>query len=108
VYAELTLLGWLVVFITGVWYRLFPFLIWLHFYGGGEGPVPVPTELVHRPTAWTALALLAGGVALLVIGSGVDSPAVARGGATGVLVGSLLIAAQYVRIYRGRRGRRVT
>jgi hypothetical protein len=78
VYAELTLLGWLVVFITGVWYRLFPFLIWLHFYGGGEGPVPAPTELVHRPTAWTALALLAGGVALLVIGSGVGSPGVTR------------------------------
>jgi hypothetical protein len=108
VYAELTLLGWLVVFITGVWYRLFPFLIWLHFYGGGEGPVPAPTELVHRPTAWTALALLAGGVALLVIGSGVGSPGVTRGGATGVLAGSLLIAAQYVRIYRGRRGWRAT
>src|SRR5690606_3955258 len=36
VYAELTLLGWLVVFITGIWYRLLAFLIWLHFYGRGE------------------------------------------------------------------------
>jgi len=103
-YAELTLLGWLVMFITGIWYRLLPFLIWLHFYGGGERPVPSPTELVHRRTAWLALALLAGGVALLVIASGAASAVVARAGATSVLVGSLLVAAQYVRIYRGRRG----
>jgi hypothetical protein len=104
VYGELTLLGWLVVFITGVWYRLFPFLIWLHFYGGGTRPVPAPTALVHRPTAWLALALLTGGVAVLVIGSGVASATVARAGAAGVLAGSLLIAAQYIRIYRGRGG----
>ena len=39
VYAELIVLGWLVVFITGIWYRLFAFLIWVHFYGarGGTG-----------------------------------------------------------------------
>ena len=92
------------VFITVIWYRLLPFLIWLHFYGGGTGPVPAPNALVHRPMAWLALALLAGGVAVLVIGSGMAAPAVVRAGAGSVLGASLLIAAQYVRIYHGRAG----
>lgn len=103
VYAELTLLGWLVLFITGVWYRLLPFLIWLHFYGREPGPVPAPAELVHRPTAWTALVLMAGGVALLVMGSAQASAAAARGGAAGILAGSVLVAAQHVRIFARRR-----
>jgi hypothetical protein len=103
VYAELTLLGWLVVFITGVWYRLFPFLIWLHFYRGREGShVPAPATLVHRGTAWLALALLAGGTALLVVGSGLGAAPAARIGAAGVAAGSLLVAAQYVRIFARR------
>ncbi|HEX6107624.1 MAG TPA: hypothetical protein VFZ26_18715 [Gemmatimonadales bacterium] len=102
VYAELTLLGWLVLFITGVWYRLVPFLIWLHFYGRGGGPVTPATELVHRGTAWAALGLLAGGTALLIVGTALASPISARAGAAGVLAGSLLVAGQYVRIYSGR------
>jgi hypothetical protein len=103
VYAELTLLGWLVLFITGVWYRLFPFLIWLHFYRGREGmPVPAPVTLVHRGTAWLALGLMAGGTALLVVGSALGAVTAARAGAAGVAAGSLLVAAQYVRIYAGR------
>jgi hypothetical protein len=103
VYAELTLLGWLVLFITGVWYRLFPFLIWLHFYRGREGsPAPAPATLVHRGTAWLALGLLAGGTALLVVGSARGAVPAARIGAAGVAAGSLLVAAQYVRIFAGR------
>ena len=57
---------------------------------------------MHRRTAWTALGLLIAGVMLLVSGTGVTSVAAARAGASGVLAGSLLIAAQYVRIYMGR------
>ncbi|HJR50930.1 MAG TPA: hypothetical protein VJ794_07480 [Gemmatimonadales bacterium] len=104
VYAELTVLGWLVVFITGVWYRLLPILIWLHFYGARGGTrVRTAAELVHRPAAWLALALLVSGVIMLVTGTALASVAAARGGAAGILVGSLLIAGQYPRIYAGRR-----
>ncbi|HKP50283.1 MAG TPA: hypothetical protein VJU17_09735 [Gemmatimonadales bacterium] len=103
IYAELILLGWLVIFITGIWYRLFVALIWLHFYRGSAGAsVRTPAELVHRSMAWTSLALLGGGVLLLVAGTGLASAVAARVGAAGVLGGSLLIAAQYVRIYAGR------
>lgn len=101
VYAELTLLGWLVLFITGIWYRLFAFLIWLHFYGA-SGEARTAAELVHRPAAWGALGLLAAGVIVLVSGTALGSAAAARIGAAGVLGGSLLIAAQYARIFASR------
>jgi hypothetical protein len=107
VYAELTLLGWLVVFITGIWYRLFPFLIWLHFYGRSGARVRQAAELVHRDSAWVALGLLACGLVLLVGGSAVGSVGGTRAGSSSVLAGSLLIAAQYPRIFRGRNERPV-
>ncbi|HEX6406615.1 MAG TPA: hypothetical protein VFZ90_05415 [Gemmatimonadales bacterium] len=102
IYGELILLGWLVIFITGIWYRLFAFLIWLHFYGRHGTQVRPAAELVHRATAWVALGLLTGGVLLLVAGTAMMSLAVVRAAASGILAGSLLVAAQYVRIFRGR------
>jgi hypothetical protein len=101
-YGELVLLGWLVIFITGVWYRLFAFLIWLHFYGRPGTRARQAAELVHHRTAWAALGLLTGGVVLLVGGTVWTSLANVRAGATGILAGSLLIAAQYARIFRDR------
>ena len=102
IYGELTLLGWLVIFITGIWYRLFAFFIWLHFYGRHGAQVRPAAELVHQPTAWVALGLLAGGVILLVAGTALMSPAGTRAGASGILAGSLLVASQYIRIFGGR------
>ena len=102
VYAELALLGWLVVFITGIWYRLFPFLIWLHYYGRSGSRVRTAAELVHRGTAWTALGLLTAGVAGLVLGSALGAAVWARAGAGFILAGSLLVAGQYPIIFRGR------
>jgi hypothetical protein len=96
-YAELILLGWLVLFITGIWYRLFGFLLWLHFHRGSDGTgVRTAAELVHRPTAWLALACLEAGVLGLVWGTGIGSSAAARAGAISVLGGSLLVAGYYV------------
>jgi hypothetical protein len=104
VYAVLVLLGWLVVFITGIWYRLFAFLVWLHLYGREEGATRVRTaaDLVHHPTAWTALALLVLGIVTLAAGVGTGASGIARGGATGLLAGALVIAGQYLRMYQQR------
>jgi len=101
-YGELTLLGWLIIFITGIWYRLFTFLIWLHFYGRPGAHVRPAAELVHHPTAWVALGLLASGVLLLVAGTAGMSLVSTRTGALGMLAGSLLVAAQYARIFGAR------
>jgi hypothetical protein len=107
IYAELALLGWLVLFITGIWYRLLGFLIWLHFYRGfGGRSVPTAAELVHRGAAWTALGLMATGVLALVYGTGVGSVAAARAGGAGFLAGSLLVAGQHARTYMVAVGRR--
>ncbi|HJR15851.1 MAG TPA: hypothetical protein VJ808_03275 [Gemmatimonadales bacterium] len=103
IYAELVLLGWLVMFITGIWYRLLAFLIWLHFYGRGGVRVRPAAELVHRGTAWTALGMLTAGIILLVAGTGLGSVTGARAGAWSILAGSLLIGAQYLRIFAGRK-----
>jgi hypothetical protein len=105
-YGELTLLGWLVIFITGIWYRLFAFLIWLHFYGRSGARVRPAAELVHRHTAWVALGLLAAGVMLLVAGTAWTSLAGTRAGASAILAGSLLVAAQYARIFGARKAGR--
>ena len=101
VYAELTILGWLVVFITGIMYRLFPFLIWLHFYSR-LGSARVAAELVDRRVAWAALALLTVGIGGLVVGTSTGSVLVVRSGAVAFLGGSALVAVQYPRIFSGR------
>jgi hypothetical protein len=100
VYAELTLLGWLVVFITGIWYRLFAFLIWLHFHGRQDGSrARTAAEIVNRPVAWLALGLLAPGVGVLAIGTALGAAGVARAGAVGILMAAVLIAGQYGRMF---------
>jgi hypothetical protein len=103
VYAELTLLGWLVIFITGILYRLFAFLIWLHIYAR-LGSARVAAELVERRVAWLALALMAVGIGGLVTGTTTGSVLVVRGGAVAFLGGSALVAAQYPRMFSGRPG----
>ena len=103
VYAGLTLLGWLVLFITGIWYRLLAFLIWLHFYGRDGAPrVRTAAEIVHRPTAWTTLLLLAAGVAALLGGVAIGDGTVARAGAIVFLAGALLLLAHYAVIFAKR------
>lgn len=101
VYAELILLGWLVVFITGVMYRLLAFLIWLHFYAS-LGSARVAADLVDRRMAWCALALLVAGIGGLVGGTSTGSVLVVRIGAAAFLGGSLFVAAQYPRMFSGR------
>ncbi|HEX6644727.1 MAG TPA: hypothetical protein VF037_08615 [Gemmatimonadales bacterium] len=103
VYALLTLLGWLVVFISGIWYRLLAFLVWLHFYGrDGATRVKTAAEIVHRPTAWAALALLVAGVAGLTGGVAAGAAGAARLGAAVFLGGAVVIAGQYAHIFRSR------
>ena len=105
VYVELTILGWLVVFITGIWYRLFAFLVWLHFHGArGERKVRTLPELLSRPLGWTVLGLQVAGIGALVGATAGGVPVLARVGTVAVLLASLLLAAQYVRLYAARLG----
>lgn len=103
VYAELTILGWLVVFVTGIWYRLFAFLVWLHFPGTrADGTVWPLEELLSRRIGWTAVGLLLAGVGALVSGTAAGLAALARAGAVAVLLAALLLVVQYGRVYAAR------
>jgi hypothetical protein len=103
VYALLTIVGWLVIFITGIWYRLLAFLVWLHFYGRkGATRVRTAAEIVHRPTAWVTLALLGGGVALLAAGIGLGIVPLTRAGSLVFLGGTLVLLGHYGMIFARR------
>ncbi len=103
VYAGLVLLGWLVIFITGIWYRLLAFLIWLHFYGrDGATRVRTAAEIVHRPTAWATLALLVAGLATLLGGVGLGNGTAARAGSAVFLAGTLVLLTHYAVIFTKR------
>jgi len=101
VYGELTLLGWLVVFITGIWYRLFAFFIRLHVRARSGSSRPV-SELIDARIAWVSLALLVAGIVALAAGSAFGLVAAVRAGAIGILAAAVLIAAQYARLLTGR------
>ena len=91
------------MFITGIWYRLFAFLIWLHFYRDRpDGAVKTAAELVHRAMAWSALVLLGGGALLLSGGTATGSLATVVTASWAILAGSLLILVQYARIFSAR------
>jgi hypothetical protein len=103
VYAGLTLLGWLVLFITGIWYRLLAFLIWLHFHGrDGATRVRTAAEIVHRPIAWATLALFVLGISALLTGVGLGVASLATGGAVIFLAGSVALAGHYASIFLHR------
>jgi hypothetical protein len=86
-YAVLILLGWLVLLIVGVLYKILPFLVWLHLFGPrmGEPDLPTVGDLTRPGWGWMSLVALTGGLALL-------APAIALGWATGARLGALSVA----------------
>jgi hypothetical protein len=96
-YVVVALLGWLVLLILGVYYRVIPFLSWLNLAGPAAAHRD-PVGLMPRGPAWVSLAALAAGIAILAAGIWVGSGAIATGGAAGFAVGVLLVLGQYVRL----------
>jgi hypothetical protein len=96
-YAVMAVLGWLVLLILGVYYRVIPFLTWLNMAGpGAAGRDPV--GLMPRHLAWGTLVLLAGGVWSLVGGIWTGTEMLARTGAVLFGGGVLCLLGQYVRL----------
>ena len=104
-YALLGLLGWLVLLVIGIYYKILPFLTWLHRFGAkmGEPDVPTVADLTKPAWAWTSLVLLTAGVVVLVSGVALGSVAAARAGAIAFTAGAGFVVAQHLRIYTAHR-----
>lgn len=97
-YALAALLGWLILLVIAVLFRIVPHLSYLHLFGRRGGPVVPVDAVVHA--AWTRAAALALPTGLLVLVTGVllGQPAVAQLGAFGWLAGAVLTFSVYLRM----------
>ena len=96
-YVALAVLGWLVMLMVGVYYRVIPFLTWLNLAGSAAARRD-PGGLMHRRLAWVSFSALVGGVASLVGGVWTGAPPVARAGSIGFGAGVALLLGQYARL----------
>lgn len=106
-YVVLGLLGGIVLYVVGFFYKIVPLLAWTVRFRGRMGTEPVPTvaELYSAPVAYLQLLMMAAGVALLAAAVAAGAPFAARGAASLYLLGVLLFAGQIVRVvYGGRLG----
>lgn len=104
-YGLIGLLGWLVLMIVGVYYRILPFLTWLHVFGPrmGEPDLPTVADLTRPAWGWISLACLVSGLLVLAPAVALGAPAAARMGATLFALGVGLVLAQAARILALRR-----
>ncbi len=101
-YGLLAIVGWLVLLVVGVLYKILPFLAWLNLFGPRAAQAGAPTQADLTSTAMVrlSLALLAPGVWGLVGGTLLGSRAVVLAGASLYLAGVVAVLGQYVRILR--------
>jgi hypothetical protein len=102
-YVVVGLLGGIVLFVIGFFYKIVPLLAWTARYRGQMGKRPVPTvaQMYSSRVAHGQLALMAFGVTLLAIGIGAGSSRVARCGAVLWAGGVLLFVSQIGRVATG-------
>ena len=103
-YVTIGLLGGIVLFIIGFFYKIVPLLAWTAHYRGRMGKERVPTvaETFSMPVARAQLVLMASAIVLLGLGIGFGSPAVTRCGAVLFLAGVLLFVSQITRVAMGQ------
>jgi hypothetical protein len=103
-YVTIGVLGGIVLFIVGFFYKIVPLLAWTAHYRGRMGKAPVPTvaETFSTRAAQVQLALMASAIALLGLGIGFGSTHVTRCGAVLFLAGVLVFVSQITRVAVGR------
>jgi hypothetical protein len=103
-YVTIGVLGGIVLFIVGFFYKIVPLLAWTAHYRGRMGKEPVPTvaETFSTRAAQVQLALMASAIALLGLGIGFGSTHVTRCGAVLFLAGVLVFVSQITRVAQGR------
>ena len=104
-YITVGLLGGIVLYVTGFFYKIVPLLAWTARFRGkmGKGPVPTVAQMYSAKVAHVQLGLMALGVVLLASGIGAAAPHVTRCGAVLFLVGVILFTTQIARVAFGGR-----
>jgi hypothetical protein len=106
-YAVLLLLGWLVLLIVGVLYKILPFLTWLHLFGANVGTPNLPTVADLTQPTWgrVSLGALSLGILLLAGAIGWGRADIATGGAIAFALGVGLVLLQALRVFAMRYAR---
>jgi len=84
------------LFVAAHYYKIVPFLVWLHRFGpvAGRRPVPKVADLYSAPWAKGAGALMAAGTIAVILAVLAGSSLAVRAGALTLLAGALVEAAQ--------------
>ena len=103
-YVLALVLGGFCLFIAGHYYKILPFLVWLHRFGPlvGTRTVPRVGELYSAPVASLAGALLAAGTLGLLLSTLLAATRAARGSAALFAAGAALLAIQMYLVSRRR------
>jgi len=98
------LLGGIVLFVIGFFYKIVPLLAWTVRYRDrlGKGTAPTVAATFSSRIAHLQLGLMSLGVAALALGTAAGSTNAVRGGALLFLSGVLLFVSQIARVALGR------
>ena len=104
IYVMVGLLGGIVLYVIGFFYKIVPLLAWTVRYKDrlGKGTAPTVAATYSSQVAHVQLALMALGVTTLAAGTGAGWMYAVRGGAILFLAGVLLFVFQIVRVVVGR------
>ena len=99
-YGLLAIVGWLVLLVVGVLYKILPFLAWMNLFGprAAQAGAPTQADLTSVGMVRLSLALLVPGVWGLVGGTLLGHPALTLAGASLYLAGVVTVLGQYLRI----------
>lgn len=99
-YGLLAIVGWLVLLVVGVLYKILPFLAWMNLFGprAAQAGAPKQEDLTSTAMVRLSLALLALGVWGLAGGTMAGHRPLVLAGASLFLAGVLAVLGQYVRI----------
>lgn len=102
-YVTVGLLGGIVLYVVGFFYKIVPLLAWTVRYRDrmGKGTAPTVAETFSSRVAHVQLAVMTSGVALLAGGIGAGSTHVTRCGAVLFVAGVALFASQILRVAFG-------
>jgi hypothetical protein len=104
IYILVGLLGGIVCYVVGFFYKIVPLLAWTARYSGrmGGGNVPTVADMFSASAARAQLGLMAGGIIALVVAIAMSAPGVAYAGASVFLLGILVFISQIGRVALGR------